>query len=223
MKTTLQIVVILAMAINANPQGTFQNLDFEQANPVYFPGGAATTASALPYWTVLVGGVQQRIIAVNSPTYGASSVTLLSPGVLPTGFGVFTPIDGNYSVLLESFGSTATPSISQTGVIPAGTQSLLFSTRPTAWGPINLMMGTQSVPYTEVETGPNYIVYGANISAWAGQSVELTFSDPYAAGSWELDDISFSPNAVPEPNSFALIGIGGLFFAGYRRFAPKRA
>jgi hypothetical protein len=37
-----------------------------------------------------------------------------------------------------------------------------------------------------------------------------------------LDDITFSPNAVPEPSPIALMGIGGLFFALCRRFAPKR-
>ena len=38
-----------------------------------------------------------------------------------------------------------------------------------------------------------------------------------------LDDISFSPTSViPEPEPLALMSIGGLLFALYRRFAPKR-
>ncbi|MGP8236267.1 MAG: PEP-CTERM sorting domain-containing protein [Limisphaerales bacterium] len=37
-----------------------------------------------------------------------------------------------------------------------------------------------------------------------------------------LDDISFSPNAVPEPNTLALTALGGLLFVLYRRLAPKR-
>src|SRR5208282_6540402 len=110
----------------------------------------------------------------------------------------------------------ATAGISQTGLIPSGTQSLLFESQiaPVPFGPLNILIGTQSVPYVEVGTGPNYIVYGANISAWAGQSEELTFSDPNDSGGWEIDDISFSPTAVaPEPSPLVLTGIGGLLFA----------
>jgi hypothetical protein len=72
--------------------------------------------------------------------------------------------------------------------------------------------------------GLPYILYGANISAWAGQTGDLEFTadfnvhDPYLV----LDDISFSPTTViPEPSPVALTGIGGLLFALYRRFAPK--
>jgi hypothetical protein len=60
--------------------------------------------------------------------------------------------------------------------------------------------------------GEYYTVYAANISAWAGDTEQLTFSalEGYAgANNWLIDDISFSTNAVtPEPNIVALSAIG---------------
>ncbi len=66
----------------------------------------------------------------------------------------------------------------------------------------------------------------ANISAWGGDSEQLTFfqcwGTPTARVRGKLTDIAFSPLAViPEPSSLALTSIGGILFALYRRFAPK--
>jgi hypothetical protein len=83
MKKAFQVAVILALGTHANGQGTFQNLDFEQANPVFLGNPyAATIASALPYWTWSIGGVQYGAIGVNYPTSGAPSVTLLGHQIL---------------------------------------------------------------------------------------------------------------------------------------------
>jgi hypothetical protein len=77
-----------------------------------------------------------------------------------------------------------------------------------------------------VATYPNYTQYGANISAWAGDTEQLTFSalasSTTGLNNWTVDDISFSLEAVPEPNAFVLTGIAGVLFALYRRYAPKR-
>jgi hypothetical protein len=71
-----------------------------------------------------------------------------------------------------------------------------------------------------VGVSDSYTIYGANISAWADQTEQLTFSA--SLGNIAIDDISFSPTAViPEPSPLVLSGIGGLLFALYRRFAPK--
>jgi hypothetical protein len=58
-KRTASVSIILLFTIAARAQGTFQNLDFEQANPVYdmasplYPTDpVVTAASALPAWTV---------------------------------------------------------------------------------------------------------------------------------------------------------------------------
>jgi hypothetical protein len=74
------------------------------------------------------------------------------------------------------------------------------------------------VSFNPVGNGPNHTLYGANISAWAGQTEELTFlalagASALDQSAWVIDDISFSPNAVPEPSLLPLLGIGGLLFA----------
>jgi hypothetical protein len=66
----------------------------------------------------------------------------------------------------------------------------------------------------------NYTIFGGNISEWAGQTEQLTFSSSFQ--NFLIDDISFSTQAVPEPSPLALTGVGGLLFALYRRLAPKR-
>ena len=70
--------------------------------------------------------------------------------------------------------------------------------------------------------GMDYSIYGADVAPWAGQTEQLSISAPVGSGGFEIDDISFSPGAVPEPSALSLMGIGGLLFALYRRFAAKR-
>jgi hypothetical protein len=213
--------VVLIAALSAQAQGTFQNLDFEQAAPVSANDpedpDAVTAASALPYWTATIGGVQQTEIDYGGISGGATEVTLIGPA---TPYYEATAIDGNYSILLQAFAATA--SISQTGLIPAGTQSLLFEVSH-GGGPDDLLVGTQIVPYYYVASGPNYTLVGANISAWAGDTEQLTFSAlPYSSpNNWVIDDISFSPNPLPEPNIVALTTIGGLLL-GVRKWLARR-
>jgi hypothetical protein len=130
-------------------------------------------------------------------------------------------IDGNYSVLLIGTGATA--SISQTGLVPSGTQSLLFEAQP-GQGALNVLVGSEVIPISPIESGPNYTLYAANVSAWTGESEQLTFSAQVFSGinDWMIDDISFSPTTVLEPSPLALTGVGAFLFALYRRFAPKR-
>jgi hypothetical protein len=229
MKIILQMVVILTLGITANGQGSFQDLNFEEANPVSVGNGGYSTGSALPGWQVFIGTTPISEIGIDAMPLSTSTVSLWN--------SYDYVIDGNYSLLLlgggvETFGQGgSTPeaaSISQTGLIPTGTQSLLFKAVQEGPGPLNVNVGGRSISFAALWNGPNYTLYGANISAWAGQTEALTFTAPGASDAnleslWEIDDITFSPNAVPEPSSLALMGIGGLVFAGYRRLAPQRA
>jgi hypothetical protein len=85
------------------------------------------------------------------------------------------------------------------------------------------LVGNQIVPFSYVASGPNYTLVGANISAWAGQTEQLTFSALPSSGpnNWEIDDISFSPNQLPEPSIVALTAIGGMLF-GARKWLARR-
>jgi len=216
------IILVSVVTFSVRGQGTFQNLNFELANPgplTQNPDGPpyainVPVADALPYWIVFYGSVQQSEVNVNAPSLGSPAVTLIAPGD--------NPIDGNYSVLLQGFGQNV--SISQTGLVPFTAQSLFFEAQSSD-GPLIVSIGGQSVPFSAISTGPNYVLYGANISAWAGETESLQFtaaSLPNEADNWELDDIAFSAQSVPEPDAFLLTGLGGTLFALYRRFAPKR-
>ena len=231
MKTTKLFVLSVALltTLSAHAQ-TFTNLNFEQAHPVIVVGNpyypfAVTAASALPAWTVTIGGAQQTTILENAPSLGSPAVGLISIAD-PVQNGI-TPIDGNYSVLLTGSSYSSTPSISQTGLIPAGTQSLLFEADTNFGfygGSLEVLIGTQVVPFTAVATEPNYTLYGANISQWAGQTEQLTFTALQSPGlnDWLIDDISFSTNSVAaEPSIVPLTAMGGLLFAARKWFARR--
>ncbi|HUD82337.1 MAG TPA: hypothetical protein VMQ67_02490 [Candidatus Saccharimonadales bacterium] len=121
MKTEIAII-ILAHSLSAFAQGTFQNLDFESANPGTTFSFGVPVSSAVPDWTVTVGGVQQTQIPVNGPSLGSAQVMLASTG------GPIEPIDGSYSAFLTG-NPSVTASISQTGLIPVGTDSIFLMLR----------------------------------------------------------------------------------------------
>ena len=215
--------VLLLALYSAHAQGTLQNLNFEQANPVFtaFPSLDVTAASSLPYWTASIGGVPQTDIGYNAASTGATEVSIInSHGPVPV-------LDGNYSVLLTGGTSASSASISQTALIPSGMQSLLFEaqqgTGGGAGGNLDVFIGTQSVSLMPVAIESTYTLYGAKFSQWAGDTEQLTFSAAEGTtglNNWTLDDISFSPNAVPEPNTLALVIMGGVALA-VRRWRSK--
>jgi hypothetical protein len=219
--TKLLATLLLSVNFAAKGQGTFKNLNFELANPgplIQSPYGISfamnvPVENALPDWSVYYGSDQQTMINVNDPSLGSTAVTLIAPGN--------GPIDGNYSVLLQG-GITATAaSISQTGLVPSGTQSLFFEAQPD-YGTFEVLVGSQIIPYITISTGPGYTIYAANISAWAGQTEQLTFSALANENSyWQLDDISFSSQSVPEPNTEE-IGITAAAMFGMRMLWRKR-
>ncbi|HZM03114.1 MAG TPA: PEP-CTERM sorting domain-containing protein [Candidatus Saccharimonadales bacterium] len=217
----------LLVVMSVRAQGTFQNLDFEQANPIIILGSQyypyeVTEASALSYWTVTYGTVQQTQITYNDPSTGSTWVVLVAPGSMgvPPGSSYrLAAIDGRYSVLLQGGITAPAASISQTGLIPISTKSLFFDAEAGS-GPFAVSVGGRNIPFEAVGTGVSYTLYGADISAWAGDTEPLTFSALEGGGlnNWLIDDISFSTAAVPEPSSILLTGVGGLMLAFYRRY-----
>jgi hypothetical protein len=236
MKTKIATIV-LAFSCSTHGQGVFQNLNFESANVP--PSGRETYPNfvpvglALPGWTAYVGAAQQTQVGYNAPANGTASITLIGPtwNAADTA-GTLGIIDGNYSVDLQTGanplnnGTTVGASIEQLGAVPSNAQSLQFDADETT--PLSVTFnGNELLPIVLASglsaDGVPYTTYGANISAWAGQTGELEFTADVSHDNFVvLDDISFSPQSVPEPSPLALTGVGALAFALYRRFAPKR-
>jgi hypothetical protein len=220
----------ILVVLSAHAQGTFQNLNFESAdlsNPSG-PFNEVPIASALPGWSGSIDGTPVTQIWANDYSLGAAAIDVFGPGWNSVNPGI---IGGSYSVFLQAFYVTeGNVSLWQNGTVPVNAESLQFS----AWnfGP----KGSFSVSFAgnslspvvlssgQTPSGQLYDVYGVNIAPYAGQTGQLEFTalDNNSPEQIELDDIAFSPTAVPEPTPLALTGIGALLFALYRRFSPKR-
>src|SRR5436190_4300365 len=108
-------------------QGTFQNLDFENAILPVLPsgqsGGFVSSANGIPGWTAYYGSIQTPQIIHNGLSLGAVNISILGPN-----WNFFPTLEENYSVVLQSglvASTTPTPAaIGQTGTIPATALSL---------------------------------------------------------------------------------------------------
>jgi hypothetical protein len=212
---------------------SFINLNFENAHFTVDPSGnfppySVYASNAIPGWTAYLGSVPQIDVLSNETTLGSAMVSIQGTN-LPdfetfTGF-VEPALQGRWSIFLQGFfgntnaltgGTPIVASIGQTGQIPLTANSLLF------WGyfPYNnntfsISFNGQDLTWLAVSNALNYTVYGADVSAFAGQTGQLLFSagaNAYA----ELDNISFSTLPVPEPSAFALTALGTLLL-GFRR------
>jgi|SRR5579862_5206846 len=200
----------------------FINLDFEQAYIVpdtsspYYPY-AVDASQAIPGWTPV--GFLSPDILYNDISLGATSITLCGVN------SMFSPppLDGQFSI--DLYGGTEGPasgaSISQTGTVPVGAESIRFIAQGVAQpagGPLLVSLGGHNIPYSAVSTGPNYTVYAGDISAFAGQTEQLTFTAPQGVNNyWELDDIQFSSTQVPEPSSWSLLALGSLLMGRWMK------
>ena len=200
-------LVLLAVA-TAFAQGTFQNLDFEEANPIpivgspYYPHEVAAS-NAFPGWTVSAGYIFHDTFSLSG-----GSITIFDG----TQFSSAPSLQGIYSAYLASFNYPEygySISLGQTGQIPLWAQSITF------WGDIGGMQITfngQPLSFSTFGRGTNYTVYGADVSAFAGQTGELLFTVPARVASSTLDNIQFSSQPTPEPAVLSLLALGSLLF-----------
>jgi hypothetical protein len=213
-KTTLQIAVVCVLGIRAGAQGTFQNLDFEDATIAPTPVGGwvypANPLQAFPDWTV---GGHGTVVMYNDLSTGSPAISLMGPDFPNLGY---TPLQGSYSVVLQYFGGSdppfnfQPPTLSQTGTIPGDAESINFLVGPSENNGVVEINGT-SIPLNPIAGGR----LAGDISEWAGQSVQLTFTTPSTGQDFfYFDDVNFSTTAVPEPDVRVLfcIAILGIAF-----------
>ncbi len=220
-------------------QGTFENLDFESANipSMTSVNSLIPVSEALPGWSAFFvypgGDLPQTQVNYDSISLGGAVLSVVDANEPVPGYG---PIQGGYSAFLfggprASFEESA--AISQTGLVPAGAESLQVDAYVSG-APFVVTLAGQTINMSPLEmfpkssSAPAYTLYGGNIPAsFAGLTETLTFIEPPSttvAPTWlELDNISFSPTTVtPEPDPLALMAIGAVGFALYRRFTLCR-
>lgn len=211
--STIRVVVcscfLLLSALGARGQGAFQNLGFENTSLLVFVvnpfGPVYGTNATIPGWDWSPHANSgytdpNTTVSFNNVALSTAAVTLhnrrsrYAPAVL-----------GNYSVLLQGgygfYGFTGA-SIFQTGLVSVATRSLLFA----GGSSIQVSFNGQSLTRVALSNAANYTLWGADISAYAGQSGELRFTAPLGTESI-LDDIQFSPTPVPEPSALMLFGL----------------
>jgi len=226
------ISIILGIMIQpgtVGAQGTtaFQNLNFEAANLIgYSPRDLVPITSAMPGWSAFWGTMQSQTVGYDAINLSAGIISIIdsaSPPFAPA------PLQGKYSALLEGSSSTSglyPATISQTGLVPAGIQSLAVDMFWESAPPV-VTLGGQNITMVPIKTFPTYTLYAGNIAAFAGQSATLSFTAPAPTpvGSIQtflvLDNIMFSTASVPEPGTLALFLIGTLFTGIFSPFRKK--
>jgi hypothetical protein len=205
MKANRLIVVLLLLGLPrvVCAQG-FVNLNFESANvPSQRTSNEIPATNAFPGWDV-----SAPYIYLNDFSLSGDSISLMDSNSIYSG----PPIQGRYYALFRG-ASTYSISLGQTGQVPLWAQTITY------WGNdqgFQITFSGQLLTFGAISNTANYTVYGADISAFAGQTGQLLFTAPPGTGGM-LDNIRFSSTPVPEPNTFALVALGASLL-GLRRW-----
>jgi hypothetical protein len=205
----------------ASGQTAFQNLDFEAANVPPLPPDQYAFVSptlAFPGWTCYYGDNVATQVVQNTVSLGIYNISILGPNLSIPGVNIRI-LDGSYSAVLQSGFNPPGPilpaTIAQTATVPSTALSLQMKVRafsPSDLSGLLVTLGGQTVPMHPLQTTTNYVLLGGDITSFAGLREQLRITSlplpSYSNNSLELDSITFSPQAVPEPHGCALILLG---------------
>ena len=239
LQTTARLAVGLALLLSARgapAQGIFENLGFESAKLVPVPGDPPfyDFAQAFPGWTGHIGGVQGGLALSNRLNMDSAGFSIIDHNFSNPYNRAGGLIEGNYTAVLMSgisgINQQSDTTMGQTGLVPAGTESLWFKAHldiADFTGSFGVTLGGDTLSLIPVQSGTNYTLYAADIHAWAGQTAELDFTvfanHPQHGGDnyLYLDSIQFSDQRVPEPGVLGLLGSGALLL-GWRVLRRRR-
>ena len=223
------ILSLLLIGTGPAAQGApFQNLDFEAplidtGIPI---GLEPYDLFSIPGWTAYAAGTAQSGVMVNNFTLDYTELDVMSSSPPPGSLNLepsFAPIQGANSVYLESVFALGPASITQEGDVPETAKSLHFEVAHWGDGPVagtaplpayfTASLGGENLALHVVGNVPGAVELAADVSAWAGQTANLSIGVTAPSGStdfefWgEVDSVFFSPTAVPEPSTTALAGL----------------
>ena len=221
------VQLLAALGLPIAQAQNFQNLGFERARVPVVPSGEfghlVPVEEAIPGWSVWLGADPQTHILHNNFTLGAPSAVILGPQ-----WPSQSIIEGSFTLRLRTgLGFPPAPdpgpgfavdvSLLQTGLIPLEAQSVRFKAEvfPRA-APITLRLDGQEVLLLAMETTQNRILFGGDVSAFAGRTAELrltAIASVLGPTDFRLDSFSFSSEPVPEPGALTLWMAGGASLA----------
>ncbi len=198
--------LLTVMAFTAHGQ-VFVNLYFEDAvvQPTIPFYGWLDWNLAAPGWSHSSGADTYHLFYQHGHLAGSQIYYLVdstspvnAPGALDDQYSL--AFASGYMDALSPSADWVNAYISQTGLIPGGTKSLQLL----ATGPFTVSVGGVNIPM--VSLGDN--LYGGDVSAFAGNVTELKIINTSPVGLVQnlttVDDITFSPMAVPEPSGAGL-------------------
>lgn len=232
MKTSMLLLVggMIAGIFASTHAQVFQNLGFESPAEPTGGGQFGLPFYSITNWTVSYNGVAQTGVSSNDFSLNNTTVALINH----TSQAVFHAIDGSQSLFLSAstaqavFEGFSVAEISQTGAVSASANSIQFLLGAISGSGLGVdtnfpasyffvTMNGQNVPLQELGTSGSNLILGGNISAWAGQTAQLSIGVqvPYSFPVQEvfsgvIDDVSFSAAVVPEPSTLVLATAGGV-------------
>jgi hypothetical protein len=235
-KLSILYFALAHIGISVHAQGSLQNLGFESGLLVPVPAQPDFYYfdQAFPGWTGYEGGIQEGLTWYNQLPMSIVGFSIIDSAYqtrsiygMPTGL-----IEGSQSAVLIS-GTGLGPEdarLAQTGLVPAGTESLLFMAQYAPFvrssGSFDVTLGGQTLSLVPLGSGANYTLYGADVHDLAGQVAELDFTvhsypGQLVADYLFLDSIQFSPQVIPEPAVLGLFTLGALLL-GWRGLGRQR-
>jgi hypothetical protein len=212
-KSAIVVGLVLLAGLTARLDAApFINLDFEQATvpPNVLLSENFSAAAAFPGWTTRIGNVALSTVYYNSAGIGGPFIALYD---YPLGIGGFPVLEGRYSPALHGLVPDGTEaSLSQIGDIPADARSLRLLSPPDR-PPLIKINGELLSLVLLSNPGPTLPLWGADITAFAGSTVELRIStahsvDEVGRGLFSgADALIFSSIPIPEPSSAALVAL----------------
>lgn len=206
------------VALSAGGQ-SFGDMDFESigASQIAPDGIWLGWSLAAPGWQHAQGGDSVFVYHNTPPQNSFAQYYFLADSASTQ----WEPLAGRFSLALVSghFNRSDPGSpwvnafIEQEGIIPAGTRSFTML----ATGDFSVSINSQ--PVTMTSLGGN--LYAGNVSEFAGELASLRIMND-SSDTQEpvlVDNLSFSPQLVPEPSTMALLGLGavGLLLRNRRR------